>query len=34
MRQSLATYPFAGFGYGVQPTGLLFDPLDPQFNYP
>jgi hypothetical protein len=34
MRQSLATYPFAGFGFGGYSSGLLFDPLDLEFNYP
>ena len=34
MQQSLATYPFAGFGFGGYSSGLLFDPLDLQFNYP
>ena len=34
MQRSLATYPFTGFGYGGPPTGLLFEPLDLQLNYP
>jgi hypothetical protein len=42
MQQSLASYPFAGFGFGFghgygfgrYSSGLLFEPLDLQFNYP
>ena len=42
MQQSASTYPFAGFGlgsgrglgFGSYSSGLLFDPLELQFNYP
>ena len=34
MQHSIGTYPFVGFGYGGYPTGLLFEPLELQFDYP
>ncbi len=42
MQQSLSAYPFAsfgfgfnrGFGFGGYSSGVLFEPLDLQFNYP